>query len=47
MPLDGFEGDLELRGVPEPLRTLLLLGSLVHIGKLATYGHGWYVVGPS
>lgn len=42
MPLDGFEGDLRLRAVPEELRALLLLGSFVHLGKLATFGHGWY-----
>lgn len=42
MPLSGFEGKLTLHGVPEEIRALLLLGSLVHIGKQATYGHGWY-----
>ncbi|HBY93035.1 MAG TPA: hypothetical protein DEP84_03570 [Chloroflexi bacterium] len=44
MPLDGFEGELTLHAVPEELRALLLLGSFVHLGKLATYGHGWYLV---
>lgn len=44
MPLGGFEGRLTLYEVPEDIRALLLLGSLVHIGKLATYGHGWYLV---
>ena len=42
MPLSGFKGKLTLHGVPEEIRALLMLGSLVHIGKQATYGHGWY-----
>ncbi len=33
---------LRLAGVSEEVRALLLLGNLVHLGKQATYGHGWY-----
>jgi hypothetical protein len=44
MPLSGFQGRLTLHEVPQELRALLLLGSLLHIGKQATYGHGWYLI---
>ncbi|MGH2544063.1 MAG: CRISPR system precrRNA processing endoribonuclease RAMP protein Cas6 [Ardenticatenaceae bacterium] len=44
IPLDGFTGQLHLDHVPLDLRALLLLGSLAHVGKMATYGHGWYEV---
>ncbi len=40
MPQGGIVGSVTLRGVGAELRALLKLGSLVHIGKASTFGHG-------
>lgn len=40
MPQGGIVGAATLRGVGIDLRRLLALGSLVHIGKSCTFGHG-------
>ncbi|MCU0490922.1 MAG: CRISPR system precrRNA processing endoribonuclease RAMP protein Cas6 [Chloroflexaceae bacterium] len=40
MKLGGLIGSAVLRNVPVALRTLLLAGSLVHVGKAAVFGHG-------
>lgn len=40
MPQGGIVGTAMLRGVGIDLRWLLALGSLVHIGKSCTFGHG-------
>ena len=42
MQLGGLLGSAVLTGVPEPLRAVLLLGSLVHVGKACVFGHGAY-----
>lgn len=42
MQLGGLLGSAVLAGVPEPLRAVLLLGSLVHVGKACVFGHGAY-----
>lgn len=40
MKLGGIVGSATLRNVPPDLRTLLLTGSLVHVGKAVVFGHG-------
>jgi hypothetical protein len=40
MPQGGIVGMVTLRGVGAELRALLTLGSLVHVGKASTFGHG-------
>lgn len=40
MPQGGIVGTVTLHGVGIDLRRLLALGSLVHIGKSCTFGHG-------
>lgn len=40
VPQGGIVGTATLRGVSADLRALLALGSLVHIGKSCTFGHG-------
>lgn len=40
MKLGGIMGSARLRSVPPNVRTLLLAGCLVHIGKAAVFGHG-------
>jgi len=40
MQLGGLVGSVVLRGVPLAVRTLLLAGSLVHVGKACVFGHG-------
>lgn len=47
MTLGGFVGEViyEGEGLPS-FYPLLLLGSLVHVGKACTFGHGWYEVEP-
>lgn len=43
--LGGFVGEITFRGDLAPFREYLLLGTLVHVGKAAVFGHGRYVVG--
>ena len=45
MTLGGFVGEAEYVGELGPFLPLTLLGSLVHVGKACTFGHGWYEVG--
>ncbi|MEI7644334.1 MAG: CRISPR system precrRNA processing endoribonuclease RAMP protein Cas6 [Chloroflexales bacterium] len=45
MQLGGLLGSAVLTRVPESLRAVLLLGSLVHVGKACVFGHGAYSVG--
>lgn len=42
--LDGFVGEAIYRGDLEQFRSLLVLGSLVHVGKATVFGHGNYQV---
>jgi hypothetical protein len=44
MPQGGLVGEVELRNVPAPLRALLLLAGLVHVGKACTFGNGGFGV---
>ncbi|MBC7249683.1 MAG: CRISPR system precrRNA processing endoribonuclease RAMP protein Cas6 [Anaerolineae bacterium] len=44
MTLGGFIGEAEYKGDLAPFLPLILLGSLVHVGKACTFGHGWYEV---
>ncbi len=44
MSLGGIAGSAELRNVPPALRAVLLLGSIVHIGKACVFGNGGYVL---
>jgi len=44
MTLGGFVGRAEYTGELAPFLPLMLLGSLVHVGKACTFGHGWYEV---
>lgn len=40
--LGGFVGDVTYRGELGPFRSLLLLGSLIHVGKATIFGNGLY-----
>jgi hypothetical protein len=42
MELGGIVGSALLRNVDADLRTILLAGSLVHVGKACVFGHGAY-----
>jgi len=42
MKIGGLVGRAMLRDVPPDVRTVLLLGSLVHLGKACVFGHGAY-----
>jgi hypothetical protein len=44
-PIGGLVGRVTLVGDLAPLRELLVWGSLVHVGKNAVKGDGWYTVG--
>jgi hypothetical protein len=44
--LGGVIGEAEYRGDFTGLLPLILLGSLTHIGKAVTFGHGRFVVNP-
>lgn len=46
MTLGGMLGSAVLRGVPPEVRTVLLAGSLVHVGKACVFGHGEYRLEP-
>jgi len=41
----GLIGQVTLEGDLEPLRKLLVWGSLIHVGKNAVKGDGWYTIG--
>ncbi|PDV99305.1 CRISPR system precrRNA processing endoribonuclease RAMP protein Cas6 [Candidatus Viridilinea mediisalina] len=45
MDLGGMTGSAQLRGVPVALRAVLLMGSIVHIGKASVFGNGGYEIG--
>jgi hypothetical protein len=42
MPQGGLVGTAMLEGVPPELRAVLLAGSVVHVGKACTFGHGGF-----
>jgi hypothetical protein len=44
-PIGGLVGALVLEGDLAPLRELLVWGSLIHVGKNAVKGDGWYTIG--
>ncbi|MEN9935150.1 MAG: hypothetical protein RLZZ387_1729 [Chloroflexota bacterium] len=44
-PIGGLVGSVTLAGDLAPLRELLVWGSLVHVGKNAVKGDGWYEIG--
>src|SRR5262249_10331478 len=46
MTLGGLVGTAALHSVPPQLRAVLLLGSVVHIGKSCVFGHGCYELQP-
>lgn len=43
-PMGGIVGDAVFTGDLGPLRELLVWGSLVHVGKNAVKGDGWYTI---
>jgi len=43
-PIGGLIGQVTLAGDLAPLRELLVWGSLVHVGKNAVKGDGWYTI---
>jgi hypothetical protein len=43
-PTGGYVGWITFQGELAPFRSLLVWGSLVHVGKSATRGNGWYRV---
>ncbi len=43
-PIGGLVGSVTLVGDLAPLRELLVWGSLVHVGKNAVKGDGWYAI---
>jgi hypothetical protein len=44
MKLGGLQGEIELHGVSQDLRTLLLIGALTHVGKACVFGNGGYAI---
>ena len=44
-PIGGLVGHVTLAGDLAPLRELLVWGSLIHVGKNAVKGDGWYAIG--
>ncbi len=46
VPMDGFVGRMIYQGPLAEFRTLLALGSLVHVGKATVFGHGHFRVTP-
>ena len=44
-PIGGLVGQVTLAGDLAPLRELLVWGSLIHVGKNAVKGDGWYRIG--
>jgi hypothetical protein len=47
MQLGGIVGHAVLRDVPLEVRSILLMGSLVHVGKACVFGHGDYRLDPA
>lgn len=47
LPLGGLTGQVTIAGTIGPLREALVWGSLIHVGKNAVKGDGWYQVGPA
>lgn len=45
-PIGGLIGQATVAGDLAPLRELLVWGQLVHVGRNAVKGSGWYTVGP-
>jgi len=45
MKLGGIIGSALLHDVPTEIRTLLLAGSIMHVGKACVFGHGGMAVG--
>jgi len=46
-PLGGYVGRIAFRGDLAPFRSWLAWGTLIHVGKSATRGNGWYrIVAP-
>jgi len=45
-PIGGLVGEAVFAGELGPLRELLVWGSLVHVGKNAVKGDGWYTIAP-
>jgi hypothetical protein len=43
-PIGGLVGRISFRGDLGPLRELLVWGQLIHVGKNAVKGDGWYQV---
>lgn len=43
-PIGGLVGHVTLTGELRPLRELLVWGSLIHVGKNAVKGDGWYSI---
>ncbi|MDP9315734.1 MAG: CRISPR system precrRNA processing endoribonuclease RAMP protein Cas6 [Chloroflexota bacterium] len=46
-PIGGLMGQATFTGTIAPLRELLVWGSLIHVGKNAVKGDGWYEIIPS
>src|SRR5690606_31280938 len=46
-PIGGLVGTITLEGDLAPLRELLVWGSLIHVGKNAVKGDGWYTIASS
>ena len=43
-PIGGLVGAVTLEGDLADLRELLVWGSLIHVGKNAVKGDGWYTI---
>lgn len=46
-PIGGLVGRVVIEGPLAPLRPLLVWGSLIHVGKNAVKGDGWYTLHPA
>jgi hypothetical protein len=44
VPLGGLVGKVSYRGDLAPFLPLLALGELIHVGKAAVFGNGWYQI---
>jgi hypothetical protein len=47
MQLGGLLGSVVLRDVSPAVRALLLIGSVIHVGKACVFGHGGYTITPA